>query len=100
MQTSCCGLHSKLKQPQWLCLEFLGLWNTSAWHLHAVPNTDNNTAHVGITMKSIASGDLGIKALKELVLDYNVRSKSDILTRLGSRSKYNRLIYMVGEEQR
>ena len=47
-------------------------------------------------MKSIASGDLGRKMLRELVLDYNVHTRTDFLSRLGSRSKHNTSIYMVG----
>jgi hypothetical protein len=38
---------------------------------------------------------MGLKLIREIVLEYNLRAKSDFLSRLGSRSKHNRLIYSV-----
>jgi hypothetical protein len=49
-------------------------------------------------MKTLAeTGDVGRKMWHELALDYHLipGSKGDLLSRLGSRSKHNRLIYMV-----
>jgi hypothetical protein len=52
-------------------------------------------------MKTLAeTGDVGRKMWQELALDYHLIPGSkaqtgDLLSRLGSRSKHNRLIYMV-----
>ncbi|WIA39197.1 hypothetical protein OEZ86_005322 [Tetradesmus obliquus] len=44
-------------------------------------------------MKSFASGNLSSKIFRELALDYGISYKSDLLSKLGIKSKHNRLLY-------
>jgi hypothetical protein len=46
-------------------------------------------------MKSFASGNLSSKSFRELALDYGISYRSDLLSKLGSKSKHNRLLYSV-----